>query len=122
MARAAGRLTGLRIDDRAGQPVLRRAPTAWVVLQAVDPALLVAMQPGPHYILTAGMNRRDLRHAIPAARQQHHVRAQRDPAHGLPAYCGQFLALSLGQVYVDHPGSLRLSPAARTVPHFESCA
>jgi hypothetical protein len=95
---------------------------ALVVLQAAHAALLIAVQPGAHDILATSVDLCDLRHAVTTISEQHHLGAQRDPAHRLSAESLEFLALDRVQMHSNHPPGLLLAEAARTMPIFWSCA
>ena len=119
---AARRLAGLRVDDLARQPLAGRAATARQVVQAGDAGGRVAVQPGPDHVVAAGVDGGDLRHAVPAIREQHHLRAQGDPADRLPAHRLQLGALLACQMHVQHRRHLLPVSHARCVPDFWSCA
>ncbi len=109
VARAARGLAGLRLHDGAGQLVLGRAPAAWLIGQAGDPVLRVAVQPGPHHVRPAGRDRGDLWDGVASARQQDQVCPQRHPPDGLPTHSLQLPLLGVCQRQMDH----RLLPPAR---------
>lgn len=118
MARTGWRLARLRVHDQASQRLLRRSPTAWLILQPGHSLSLIAVQPRADDILPTGVNGSNLGNGEAAVREQDHLRTQGHPPDRLMAEAAQFIALRLRQGHVDHPLSLRLSEAAETVPHF----
>jgi hypothetical protein len=122
MPRTGGRLAGLRVHNEASQGILGGTPTAWVILQPIHAALLVAVQPSPHNLFATGVDLGDLGHAVAPIREQHHLRAQGHAAHSLSADPLEVLPLFLVQVHVQHTPCLLRAEAARTMPNFWSCA
>ncbi len=74
------------------------------------------MQPGTHDILAAAVDQGDLGHWTAAARQEHHLRPQRHPAHRLPAHRVQLALLFSRQGEMQHRLHLLLTPPAKIMP------
>ena len=122
VARGPRRPARLGVHDLPRQRIVGRPPAARLVRQTRHPRLLVAMQPEPHHILAAVVDRRDHRHPIPPVIQQHHVRPQGHAPHRLPAHTLQLRPLLLRQFYHQHAGYLPFPQPAKSVPHMWSHA